>query len=66
MVTWVFQAPLPDALDMFIAFEVIEVFGFLPPALLRIDFAGLAALGFGTEALPRHVAVVGIVKRLAV
>jgi len=62
----VFQAPLPDAFDMHIAFEVIEVFGFLKPALLRIDFAGPAALGLGTEALPRHVAVVGIVKRLAV
>jgi hypothetical protein len=60
------QTPLPDALDMRLAFEVIEVVGFLPPALLRVDFAGLAAFGLGTEALPRHVSMVGIIKRLAV
>ena len=62
----VFQAPLPDPLDMFIAFEVIEVFGFVPPAMLRVDFAGVAARGLGTEALTRHVAVVGMVEGLAV
>jgi hypothetical protein len=62
----VFQAPLSDALDVRLALEVIKVFGFLPPAVLRIDFAGLAALGLATEALPRHVTVVGLVKRLAV
>ena len=62
----VFQAPLPDALDMRLAFEVIEVVGFLQPASLALGFADLAALGLGTIALPRHVAVVGMVKRLAV
>ena len=41
----VFQAPLPDALDMRIAFEVIEVFGFLQPASLTLRFADVAALG---------------------
>ena len=60
------QAPLSDTLDMHIAFEVIEVFGFLQPAPLRVDFAGVAAVGFGTEALTGHVTVVGVVKRLAV
>jgi hypothetical protein len=62
----VVQAPLPDALDMHLAFEVIEVVGFLPPAMLRVDFAGVAALRFRAEALTRHVAVVGIEKCLAV
>jgi len=61
----VFQAPLPDALVMRLAFEVIEVVGFLQPASLTLGFADLAALGFGTIALTRHVAVVGMVKRLA-
>jgi hypothetical protein len=51
---------------MRLAFEVIEVVGLLPPALLRVDFAGLATVGLGTEALSRHVTVVRIVKRLAV
>jgi hypothetical protein len=50
---------------MRIAFEVIEVFGFLPPATLGVDFAGLTALGLATETLTRHVTVVGLVKRLA-
>jgi hypothetical protein len=45
---------------MCIAFEVIAVFGFLPPVLLSVDFAGLTALGLGTEALTRHVTVVGM------
>jgi hypothetical protein len=62
----VFQTPLSDALDVRLAFEVIQIFGFVPPAVLRLAFAGLAALGFGTEALPRHVTVVGSVKRFAV
>jgi hypothetical protein len=62
----VFQAPLPDALDMRLAFEVIEVGGLLPPAMLRVDFAGVAALRFRAEALTRHVAMVGMVKCLAV
>jgi len=60
------QAPLSDPLDVFIAFEVIEVVGFLPPAVLRVNFAGVAALGLGTEALTRHVAVIGMVEGLAV
>jgi len=62
----VFQAPLPEALDMRLAFEVIEVVGFLQPASLTLGFADLAALGFGTIALTRHVTVVGMVKCLAV
>jgi hypothetical protein len=62
----VFQAPLPDTLDMRLAFEVIEVFGFLKPAALTFGFADFAALGLGTIALTRHVAVVGMVKCLAV
>jgi hypothetical protein len=49
-----------DALDIFLAFEVVEVFGFLPPALLALGFANLAALGLGTVALTPHVAVVGM------
>jgi hypothetical protein len=65
-VAWMRQAPLPDALDMRLAFEVIEVVGLLPPALLRVGFAGLATVGLGTEVLSPHVTVVGIVKRLAV
>jgi hypothetical protein len=51
---------------MGIAFEVIEVFGFLLPAALRVDFAGVAARGLGTVALPRHVTVVGMEEGLAV
>jgi hypothetical protein len=62
----VFQAPLPDARDMRLACEVSEVVGVLPPAMLRVDFAGVAALRFRAEALTHHVAVVGMVKRLAV
>jgi hypothetical protein len=62
----VFQAPLPNTLDMHLAFEVIEVVGFLQPASLTFGFADLAALGLGTIALPRHVTVVGMVKGLAV
>jgi hypothetical protein len=42
------------------AFEVLVVFGFCQPAPLRVHFAGLAALGLGTEALTRHVTVVGM------
>jgi hypothetical protein len=38
----------------------------LQPASLTFGFADFAALGLGTIALPRHVAVVGMVKRLAV
>jgi hypothetical protein len=49
-----------DALDIFLAFEVVEVFGFLPPALLALGFTNLAALGLGTVALTPHVAVVGM------
>lgn len=62
----VFQAPLPDPLDVFIAFEVIEVVGFLQPASLTFGFADFAALRLRTIALPRHVTVVGMVKGLAV
>jgi len=59
-------APLLNALDMHRAFEVIEIVGLLPPALLRVDFAGLAAVGLGTEALTAHIAVVGMENPLAV
>jgi hypothetical protein len=62
----VFQAPLPDALDMRLAFEVIEVVGFLQPASLTFGLADLAALGLGTIALPHHVTVVGMVEGLTV
>jgi hypothetical protein len=60
------QAPLPDPFDMRMAFEVIEVFGFLQPASLTLSFADLAAFGLGTIALAPHVTMVGMVKRLAV
>jgi hypothetical protein len=59
-------APLLNALDMHRAFEVIEIVGLLPPALLRVDFAGVAAVGLGTEALTGHIAVVGMENPLAV
>jgi len=59
-------APLLNALDMYRAFEVIEIVGLLPPALLRVDFAGVATLGLGTEALTGHIAVVGMENPLAV
>ena len=59
-------APLLNALDMHRAFEVIEIVGFLLPASLRIDFAGVATLGLGTEELTGHIAVVGMENSLAV
>jgi hypothetical protein len=65
-IAWVFQAPLPDALDMLRAFEVIEVVGFLQPASLTFGFADFAAFGLGAIALPCHVTVVGMVKGLTV
>jgi hypothetical protein len=45
---------------MHVAFEVIKIVGFLPPALLALGFADAAALGLGTVALTPHVAVVGM------
>jgi hypothetical protein len=48
------------------AFEVIKIFGFLPPASLRVDFAGVATRGLGTEALTGHIAVVEMENPLAV
>jgi hypothetical protein len=60
------QAPLPDPFDMRMAFEVIEVFGFLQPASLTLSCADLAAFGLGTIALAPHVAMVAMVKHLAV
>jgi hypothetical protein len=62
----VLPAPLLNALDMHRAFEVIKIVGFLPPASLRVDFAGVATLGLGTEALTGHIAVVGMENPLAV
>jgi hypothetical protein len=53
-------------LDILLAFEVIEILGFLLPASLTLGFAGLAALGLGAIALAPDVAVVGMEEGLAV
>jgi hypothetical protein len=45
---------------MHVAFEVIEVFGFLQPASLTLHFDDLAALGLRTVELPPDVTVVGM------
>ena len=52
-------APLPDALDMGGAGEVIAVAWLLEPAVLAGSFAGLATLGGGAVALPSGAARVG-------
>ena len=49
-----------DALDILLAFEGIEVVGFLPPASLSLGFADVTALGLGAVALAPNVAMVGI------
>ena len=54
------ETPLLHALDMRVAFEVIEVFGFLQPASLTLGFADLAALGLRTVELPPDVTVIGM------
>ena len=48
------------ALDMRVAFEMIEIFGFLQPAALTLGFADFAALGLRTVELPSDIAVVGM------
>ncbi len=53
-------SPLPDALDMGGAFEVIAVVGVLLPAALAVGFAGLAALGLRAIALSPGAAWIGI------
>jgi len=45
---------------MHVAFEVIEVFGFLQPASLTLRFADVAALGLRAVELPPDVTVVGM------
>jgi hypothetical protein len=54
------EAPLLHALDMRVAFEVIEVVGFLQPASLTLGFADLTAFGLRTVELPPNIAVVGM------
>jgi hypothetical protein len=55
-----------NAFDIVGASEVVLVFGFLEPAALSVGFAGVAAVGLGTEALTGHIAVVGMENPLAV
>jgi hypothetical protein len=45
---------------MNIAFEVIEIFGFLQPASLTLHFADVAALRLRTVELPPDVTVIGM------
>ena len=59
-------APLPDALDMGGAAEVIPVAGLVQPTALTVSFAGLAARGLGAVALAPGAARVGIKEGLAV
>ena len=54
------ESPLPDALDILLAFEVVEVVGFLPPASLTLGFADVTALGLGAVALAPDVTMVRI------
>ena len=54
------ESPLPDALDMHVAFEVIKIVGLLPPASLTLGFADVAALGLGAVALAPDIAVIGM------
>src|SRR5205823_3078035 len=53
-------SPLPDALDMGGACEVIAVVGLVLPAALAVGFAGLAALGLRAIALSPGAARIGI------
>jgi hypothetical protein len=62
----VVESPLLDALDILLAFEVIEVIGFLPPASLTLGFADTAALGLGAVALAPDIAVIGMEKAFTV
>ena len=65
-VAWMGLSPLPHALDMVGAFEVITVGGFVSPLELAGLFAGFAALGLGTVALAPGAAGVGIKEHLTV
>jgi len=60
------SAPLPDALDLGGAGEVIAVAGLLQPAALAGGLAGLPARGLGTVALAPGAARVGSKKGLTV
>jgi len=53
-------APLPHALDLGGACEVIAVSGLVEPATLASGFAGVAARGLGAVALASGAARVGI------
>jgi hypothetical protein len=59
-------SPELNPFDIVGASEVVSVFGFLQPTSLAVGFAGVAAVGLGTEALTRHVAVVGMKEPVAV
>jgi hypothetical protein len=59
-------APLPDALDLGRACEVIAVRGLVEPATLAGSLAGLAARGLGTVTLAPDAAWVRIKKGLTV
>ena len=59
-------APLPDALDMGRAAEVITVVGGWQPTALAGRFASLAARGLGAVALPPRAARVGSKEGLTV
>jgi hypothetical protein len=45
---------------MHVAFEVIKIVGFLPPASLTLGFADVAALGLGAVALAPDITVIGM------
>jgi hypothetical protein len=51
---------------MHVAFEVIKIVRFLPPASLTLGFADVAALGLGAVALAPDIAVIGIEKAFTV
>jgi len=59
-------SPELDSFDIVGASEVIDVCRFLEPTSLRVDFADVATLGLGTEALTGHIAGVGMENPLAV
>src|SRR6266511_2352337 len=59
-------APLPDALDLGRAAEIIPVRRFLMPTALAGGLAGLAARGLGAVALAPGTARVGIKEGLTV
>jgi hypothetical protein len=65
-VAWVRLAPLPHALDLGGACEVIAVRGLVEPATLAGGFAGVAARGLGAVALASGATGVGIKEGLTV